>query len=97
MLLACRWLDTTRQRLGCPTLAGGAAQWEAACSARPDGTQLAATDPSGTFTVRTRSGAELTSITIHSASCLAWSSANSLAIGQNEGWPAVFNLATGHG
>ena len=61
----------------------------------PDGTQLAATDPSGTVTVWTLSGAELTSITIHSATCLAWSSINTLAVGQNEGWPAVFDLATG--
>ena len=58
----------------------------------PDGTHLATTNPSGTVALRTHQGEESTSVTVQSATCLAWSAANRLAIGQNEGRPAVFDL-----
>ena len=57
----------------------------------PDGTHLATADQHGTITLWTH-GKESTSVTIQSATSLAWSTTK-LAVGQNEGRPAVFELS----
>jgi len=57
----------------------------------PDGTYLATADRHGTITLWTH-GKESTSVTIQSATSLAWSTTK-LAVGQNEGRPAVFELS----